>query len=143
MVTGRRPTGVRWIAWRPGDGFGNAAQAYIAGLDRLGIPITWTPIEWVSGERKARVALDYHGPLEHLGLLVDLQEGQRGPDQVPVHAVGKPLVVEQDPLWCEHAPEGLDRQIVDQMEGFRLRSKPEHEVSDTRNDALWSRARGL
>jgi len=66
VVTVRRPTGVRWIAWLPGDGFGDAAQAYIAALDRLGIPITWTPIEWVLGERKTRVALDYHGPLEHL-----------------------------------------------------------------------------
>ncbi len=65
MVNGR-PTGVRWIAWQPGDGFGDAAQAYIAALDGLGVPVTWTPIEWVSGEPAMRVVDDYRGPLEEL-----------------------------------------------------------------------------
>ena len=65
-MTARRPIGVRWIAWQPGDGFGEAAQSYIAALDRLGVPVTWTPLEWVEGDPQMRVAADYRGPLAHL-----------------------------------------------------------------------------
>ncbi len=43
-----RPSGIRWLAPGPGSGFGDAAQAYLAGLRRLGVPVTWTPMGWPS-----------------------------------------------------------------------------------------------
>ena len=61
MVTGPP---MRWITWLPGGGFGDAACAYMAALDGLGVPVTWTPIDW--HESEIRPVADYHGPLEHL-----------------------------------------------------------------------------
>jgi glycosyltransferase involved in cell wall biosynthesis len=65
-VTARRPTGVRWIAWEPGVGFGDAAVAYIAALDALDLPVTWTPMQWTHGEAHVRPVQGYDGPLAHL-----------------------------------------------------------------------------
>ncbi|MGH9048850.1 MAG: hypothetical protein ACRDY4_03880 [Acidimicrobiia bacterium] len=65
MVKPRRPVGVRWISWPPGDGYGDAAVQYIGALEALGVPVTWTPLEWRPGE-EPRAATAYRGPMAHL-----------------------------------------------------------------------------
>jgi glycosyltransferase involved in cell wall biosynthesis len=65
-------SGVRWIGWKPGDGFGDAAQGYMEALDSMGVPVTYTPIEWIVGEPEMRVVDDYAGPLARLaGRVID------------------------------------------------------------------------
>jgi hypothetical protein len=68
-VTSTRPVGVRWISWSPGDGYGDAALQYVMALDALGVPVTWTPLEWPlqwPRSENARVVNPYHGPMAHL-----------------------------------------------------------------------------
>jgi hypothetical protein len=65
-VTGTRPIGVRWIGWPPGNGYGDAAAQYIAALEALGVPVTWTPLIWEPGEARPAVDDAYEGPLAHL-----------------------------------------------------------------------------
>lgn len=51
-----RPRGVKLVSLLPGSGYGNAALEYLHGLDRLGVPVTWTPItdgRWGRRVRKA------------------------------------------------------------------------------------------
>jgi len=59
-----RPIGVRWISSQPDSGYGHAAIGYLAALEALGIPVTWTPLIWRDGHSGA--FLDYRGPLAHL-----------------------------------------------------------------------------
>ena len=63
-MTTSTPVGVRWVSALPGDGYGDAALQYIAALEALGVPLTWTPIAW-SGSKRT-VAHDYRGPMAHL-----------------------------------------------------------------------------
>lgn len=65
-MTATGPLGVRWISWQPGDGFGDAALGYVAALDALGVPVTWTPLEWPARDARARPPDPYRGPLAHL-----------------------------------------------------------------------------
>jgi hypothetical protein len=58
--------GVRWIGWSPGDGAGDATLSYVAALDELGVPVTWTPLTWPNGALRPEVAEGYDGPLAHL-----------------------------------------------------------------------------
>ena len=36
--------GVKYISWRRGSGYGDAARRHMLGLRRLGIPVTWVPM---------------------------------------------------------------------------------------------------
>jgi len=44
----RRSCGIRWLSVPPGNGFGNASEAYLTGLRSAGVPVTWTPLGWPS-----------------------------------------------------------------------------------------------
>ncbi len=77
----RPPTGVRWISSQPNTGYGQAAVGYLAALEALGLPLTWTPLAWRDGRP---VVLDrYDGPMAHLAhrdidfdtVVVDLPPG--------------------------------------------------------------------
>ncbi len=46
------PPGLKAITLPPSTGYGNAACEYLAGLDALGIPITWTPVLHDGYDRK-------------------------------------------------------------------------------------------
>ena len=52
-------TGVRWLSVGPGNGYGDAGEAYRAGLRAAGVPVSWTPLGWPSPIWNAP-----HGPLE-------------------------------------------------------------------------------
>jgi glycosyltransferase involved in cell wall biosynthesis len=65
-VTPVPPVGVRWISPSPGDGFGDASQQYLLALESLGVPVTWTPLEWLPGTPEPRAVATYHGPMGHL-----------------------------------------------------------------------------
>ena len=56
--------GVHWIGLIPGDGYGDATLQYLAALDALGVPVTWTPVAWPP--RPSESAAAYDGPLAHL-----------------------------------------------------------------------------
>ena len=53
-------TGVRWLSVGPGNGYGEAGEAYRAGLRAAGVPVSWTPLGWPS-----RVWQTAHGPIDH------------------------------------------------------------------------------
>ena len=40
--------GIRWLSTGPGAGYGNASEAYRAGLRAAGVPVSWTPLGWPS-----------------------------------------------------------------------------------------------
>jgi glycosyltransferase involved in cell wall biosynthesis len=40
--------GIRWLSYGPGSGYGCASEAYLTGLRRAGIPVSWTPLGWPS-----------------------------------------------------------------------------------------------
>ena len=39
-------TGMRWLTFGPGSGYGDAAEALMTGLRSAAIPITWSPLGW-------------------------------------------------------------------------------------------------
>lgn len=57
-----RPRGVKLVSLVPGCGYGNAAVEYLLGLDRLGVPVTWTPITDGRWGRAVRKAADAYLP---------------------------------------------------------------------------------
>ncbi|PLX78700.1 MAG: hypothetical protein C0616_13570 [Desulfuromonas sp.] len=57
MIEPSKPSGIKFYSWEPGNGYGDAAKAYMMGLVRLGIPVTWTPL--VLGIRWAEKGLGY------------------------------------------------------------------------------------
>jgi glycosyltransferase involved in cell wall biosynthesis len=40
------PRGLKVVTLQPGSGYGDAGCEYLAGLDALGVPVTWTPVLW-------------------------------------------------------------------------------------------------
>ncbi|MCP5159228.1 MAG: hypothetical protein H6975_07365 [Gammaproteobacteria bacterium] len=49
-----KPNGLKFITLTPGCGYGDAAGEYLAGLDALGIPVTWMPTIDNTAERLDR-----------------------------------------------------------------------------------------
>jgi hypothetical protein len=43
--------GVRYVSFLQHSGYGEAARAYMRGLQRAGVPLTWTPLAWRRGLR--------------------------------------------------------------------------------------------
>jgi glycosyltransferase involved in cell wall biosynthesis len=41
-------SGIRWLAYGPGSGYGDASVAHLTGLREAGVPVTWTPLGWPS-----------------------------------------------------------------------------------------------
>jgi glycosyltransferase involved in cell wall biosynthesis len=54
------------VSYQPGSGYGDAALGYIGALESQGVPVTWTPLEWPSGDPTCRPVRGYQGPLGHL-----------------------------------------------------------------------------
>jgi glycosyltransferase involved in cell wall biosynthesis len=42
-------SGVRWLGWAPGSGYGDATAAYLSGLRQAGIDVAWTTLGWSPG----------------------------------------------------------------------------------------------
>jgi glycosyltransferase involved in cell wall biosynthesis len=98
--------GVRWLSVPPGSGFGNASAAYMAGLRRAGIPVSWSPLTWPS--TPWRSPFGRAGPDDPLDLSTaehaDLVDREIGHDTVVMHS---------SPFW--HAAlraEADDRRLV-------------------------------
>ena len=68
--------------------------------------------------------------IEHLGCEVGADQREVRTHEVPVHAVGEPLVMEVDALGFEDTTARLDREVVHEVERLGLGSEPEHEVHD-------------
>jgi hypothetical protein len=43
--------GIHWLSLTPGSGYGDASEAYLSGLKEAGVPVTWTPLGWLSKGR--------------------------------------------------------------------------------------------
>jgi glycosyltransferase involved in cell wall biosynthesis len=41
-------SGIRWLAYGPGSGYGDASVAHLTGLREAGVPVSWTPLGWPS-----------------------------------------------------------------------------------------------
>lgn len=95
--------GVRWLAFGPGSGLGDAAEAIMAGLRSAGVPVTWSPLGW--GE---------HAWKGGYGPLVDPGKTDGTQDDI----VGRPIehdtvVVHSGPVWNEWlAREAEHRRLV-------------------------------
>lgn len=85
-------SGVRWLALGPGSGYGDASDAYMRGLRRAGVPVSWTPL----GSPSPRWGTAF-GPLA-------------APDPDFAHDT---VVVAASPLWHEQlAREATGRRLV-------------------------------
>ena len=58
----------------------------------------------------------------------DALDGDEGPGQVPVHAVGELVEVQADLVRLHHLAARLDGEVVQEVERLPLGTQPEHEV---------------
>ncbi|MEE2776573.1 MAG: nucleotidyltransferase family protein [Acidobacteriota bacterium] len=124
------PRGLQLVTQLPGSGYGDAATLYAAGLDRLGVPLTWWPIakgldtpsslDRLPGLHPAideRVLRLHHRPLDVDTLLIDVP-----PPRAHAHWLRKALDLtpyayvawEMDRLpdgWCD-VLNGFERLFV-------------------------------
>jgi len=84
-------TGVRWLSFGPGSGYGDAAEAIMAGLREAEISVTWSPLGW--GENA------WHG---EFGPLRDPGRTDSDQDDVVDLDIGyDTVVVHSTPVWNE------------------------------------------
>lgn len=84
-------TGVRWLSFGPGSGFGDAAETIMAGLREAGIAVTWSPLGW--GENLWRAE---YGPLVAPGATDSSHH-----DIVDLAMEHDTVVVHSSPVWNE------------------------------------------
>jgi hypothetical protein len=121
--------GIRWLSLTPGSGYGDASEAYLSGLKEAAVPVTWTPLGWLSKGRPqsfgpmAKTDLDGYAhadiglvPIEHDIVVVAAPPQPR--DELKIDTVGRRLVSfttwETDRLpgpWVEILSE-YDRVLV-------------------------------
>jgi glycosyltransferase involved in cell wall biosynthesis len=85
--------GVRYLAYPPGSGFGEAAEDYISALRAGGIPVSWNPLAWGS---------DAWGPLHQLAPFTGRSYGPfRHDDICNLPIAPDTILVHSPPLWYE------------------------------------------
>jgi len=95
--------GIRWLSVQPGSGYGDASEAYLVGLRRHGVPVTWTPLGWPSPIWDAP-----YGPVGHDGVNPGRHRDIAG-RSIPHDTV----LVSSVPLWHEQlALEARGRRLV-------------------------------
>ena len=95
--------GIRWLSVAPDSGYGDASEAYLSGLRAAGIPVSWTPMGWFTGQ--------WHAPF---GPRADLDlTGRTHADVAGVAIEHDTVVVAAPPLWNEQlAAEVAGRRLV-------------------------------
>ncbi|MFZ1062613.1 MAG: hypothetical protein WAN30_03990 [Acidimicrobiales bacterium] len=93
--------GVRWYSVGPGSGFGTASEAYISGLRRAGVPVTWTPLGWPSEIWRAP-----YGPTSRT-----VTEGEHA-DIAWSPIVYDSVLVHSTPLWNDRLKVEADRKLL-------------------------------
>jgi glycosyltransferase involved in cell wall biosynthesis len=93
-------SGVRYLSYPPGSGYGESAEDYITLLRAACVPVSWTPLAWGTGA---------WGPLHELAPFEGTSYGPyRHNDicNIPIEA-GR-LLVHSPPLWYEPWSEARD-----------------------------------
>ena len=98
-------TGIRWLSFEPGGGYGDASAAYLSGLREAGVPVTWTPLGWPSTRWSTPL-----GPVESTHPGVDASVHR---DIANLEIEHDTVVVSSTPLWNEElAREATGRHLV-------------------------------